>query len=314
MIIPLEQRINELLQHTRIESLHIPQWFGDLKVDVLREDLIHPEVSGNKLRKLKYNLLEAEQLGRRSLLTFGGAYSNHIAATAAAGKLFGFKTIGIIRGDELNAHSNETLRKAVADGMQLLFWSREAYKRRNEAATLASLQEEYPEAFIIPEGGSNELGVQGCAEILRFPYDLSGYDFIVCPCGTATTFVGLICSLNEGQKALGISVLKENYLQQSVENQLSCIPCQSKEWVLNSTFHMGGYGRIIGPLIDFIGEFFKLSGIFAEPVYTGKMIYAIRELSQEYYFPTGSKLLLIHTGGLQGWNGYADVNPFKTRI
>lgn len=307
----LIEKIDLLLANSRVDEIDVPELFGNYRVSLLREDLIHPEVSGNKLRKLKYNLLEAEKLGKSTILTFGGAYSNHIAATATAGKLFGFKTIGVIRGDELNADSNETLRKAKADGMELLFWSREEYRKRNESLIISGLQKNYPAAFIVPEGGSNSLGIQGCTEILRTPNDCENFDQIICSLGTATTFVGLICSLKKEQKALGISVLKESYLQQSVENQLAAIPCQSKDWVINSTHHVGGYARVNEQLIDFIRRFFELSGIFVEPVYTGKMLFALSKLCQEYYFPPNSKLLAIHTGGLQGWNGFSDLSPLK---
>ncbi|MES2627972.1 MAG: pyridoxal-phosphate dependent enzyme [Bacteroidota bacterium] len=308
----LEEKINQLLSNSRIDVLHAPELFGEYSVHLLREDLIHPEISGNKLRKLKYNLLEAERLGKNELITFGGAYSNHIAATAAAGHLFGFRTRGIIRGDELTADSNETLQKAASLGMDFEFWSRTDYRLKDDPEVLKNLHHSFPGAYIIPEGGANNLGIQGCAELLKRPSDCSGYTHVVCATGTATTLVGLICSLKPGQKALGISVLKENYLQQYVENQLSGKACGAGDWEINSTHHHGGYARVNKPLIDFICRFISLTGTFAEPVYTGKMLFALSKMCQEYYFAPDSKMLAIHTGGLQGWNGFADLNPLKT--
>ena len=184
----LETEINQLLQNSRVQIME-NHGLPVAALHLLREDLIHPEISGNKLRKLKYNLLEANRLGYKTLLTFGGAYSNHIAATAAAGQLFGFKTIGIIRGDELNAESNPTLREASEKGMLLKFISRIAYQERNNEAFLEQLKNEYPGAFIIPEGGANKLGLKGCGEIIP-PYP--DYTHVVCACGTGTTLAGIV--------------------------------------------------------------------------------------------------------------------------
>lgn len=303
--------IDNLLANSIIQELNIPELFGDYTLHLLREDLIHPEISGNKLRKLKYNLLEAKRLGKKQLVTFGGAYSNHIAATAAAGKLVGFDTVGIIRGDELSEESNETLQRAASNGMKFEFWPRESYKDRNDGALLAKLALRFPEAFIIPEGGSNNLGLQGCREIVSYPNPTQSYSHLVCACGTGTTLAGLVSGLKSGQKALGISVLAGNFLSKDAGNQLAAIDCQTQDWEINSSFHFGGYARISGPLIEFIERFYELSGTFAEPVYTGKMLFAIHQLSKNHYFPENSRILALHTGGLQGWNGFADLNPFK---
>ncbi len=310
-MISLVNKIDALLSNSTVQKLHVPEFFGEYDISIAREDLIHPEISGNKLRKLKYNLLEAERLGKKQILTFGGAYSNHIAATAAAGREFGFETIGIIRGEELSADSNETLKKASEDGMRLHFWSRSDYKMRSDKQLLLRLETDFPDAWLIPEGGANFLGIQGCGEIISGLSNLGSYTHILTPCGTATTLVGLICKLQKHQKAIGISVLKENFLNQAVENQLACMPSVYGSWEINSTQVGQGYAQADGQLIEFIGRFFELSGIFAEPVYTGKMLLALQQLCQEYYFPTASKILVIHTGGLQGWNGFTGLNPFK---
>jgi len=294
----LEDRINRLLGNSCVQPLII----GDLPVrgiDILREDLIHPEVSGNKLRKLKYNLLEAERTGTDTLITFGGAYSNHIAATAAAGKLFGFKTIGIIRGDELNPESNDTLKKAGENGMTLHFMSRKEYSQRNDPAYVRQVQEKFPGAFLIPEGGSNILGLKGCTEILKKEHSL--YSHVICACGTGATLAGIASSLNINQKAIGIAVLKGDFLTAEVQNFLTKIECRSSSWDVVSSYNFDGYGKFSDHLVDFITDFHRINHIFAEPIYTGKMLYGTFDLCKLGYFPRSSRILVIHTGGLQGW-------------
>lgn len=185
-------------------------------LDIKRLDLVHPQISGNKFFKLKYNLLAAKEQGLSSILTFGGAYSNHIAATAYAAHLFGLKSIGIIRGEELAGKPlNPTLAKAQSLGMQLHFVSRHEYRLRNEANYLKQLQQQFPQTYIIPEGGTNELAVQGCQEILS-QYDLEQYDVICCAVGTGGTISGLIERSAVHQKILGFSALKGDFLQQEI--------------------------------------------------------------------------------------------------
>lgn len=307
----LERHIDALLANSRIDKLYLPTLFGEVKVDLLRDDLIHPEVSGNKLRKLKYNLLAASDAGKQTILTFGGAYSNHIAATAAAGKMFGFRTVGIIRGDELNADSNPTLRQAAANGMELRFVSREEYRGFREGDGVRQLTDSELDAWIIPEGGSNALGIKGCAEISRGREE---YSHFICALGTGTTLAGIVSGMKSGQRADGIDVVGGNFLTQAVENQLTEIGVSSSGWAVHSSFAMGGYARFPERLIGFIVDFQELSGIFAEPVYTGKMLSAISKLGQEGYFSEQASILAVHTGGLQGWQGFADLNPFKNKF
>jgi 1-aminocyclopropane-1-carboxylate deaminase len=190
---------------------------GVINISIKRLDLVHPHISGNKFFKLKYNLLAAQQQGYKKLLTFGGAYSNHIAATAFAAQHFGFQSIGMIRGEELASQPfNPTLQTAHNLGMQLNFVSRTKYRLRHQAEYLQQLQQQYPQAFIIPEGGSNALAIQGTQEILS-PDDLENYDVICCAVGTGGTIVGIIESSSEQQQVLGFSALKGDFLKQDIQ-------------------------------------------------------------------------------------------------
>ena len=275
-----------------------------IRLFMLRTDQNHPEISGNKLYKLKYNLIAAREQKKDTILTFGGAFSNHIAATAAAGKEYGFKTIGIIRGEE-SSMNNPTLSLAKTNGMHLHFVSRELY--RNKAALL-----EYTEAtfgkdiYIVPEGGSNTEGVKGCMEItssISIPFDI-----ICCACGTGATLSGIILSLKEGQKALGFQVLKaENYIQQEVKNWLERFAQQDKNnWQINEEFHFGGYAKTSPELSAFIKTFQKKHQIPLDHVYTAKMMYGIMELIKNDHFPKNSTIIAVHTGGLQGNKRFED--------
>jgi 1-aminocyclopropane-1-carboxylate deaminase len=261
-----------------------PSWLPDnIQAAMLRLDLLHPEVSGNKWFKLKYNL---EAAGNRSILTFGGAYSNHIAATAAACELAGLPAIGIIRGEK-PAHLSHTLQLAMAKGMQLEFISREAY-RQKETTDWNKL---YPDAFIIPEGGNNEAGARGCRDILSLA-DTSSFTHILCATGTGTTLAGLISSAKPHQQVQGYVVLKgATCLQEQV-----VLLTQGTNWKLVHDYHGGGYARTSPELISFINNFYRQTQIPLDVVYTGKLVWGF----SQSHFPPGSKILLIHTGGLQG--------------
>ncbi len=272
----------------------------EISLFLKREDLIHPEVSGNKFRKLKYNLKLAKAQGKTKLLSFGGAYSNHIAALAAAGKIEGFSTIGVIRGEELGGgnlqktlEKNTTLQKAVNDGMQLYFISRSLYRQKHTYSFLMQLQKQFGSVFIIPEGGTNALAVRGCEEILD-QEDFS-FDYICCSCATAGTFAGLVNASSVNQKLIGFSALKENFL----ETQLSTL-VRKKNWSINRDFHFGGYAKINTDLIAFINRFYIEQKIPLDPVYTSKMMYGIFEQIRCGKIPRKSRILAIHTGGLQG--------------
>jgi 1-aminocyclopropane-1-carboxylate deaminase len=266
-----------------------------------REDLLHNSISGNKFRKLKYNLLAAQAQQQHTLLTFGGAYSNHIAAVAAAGKQFGFNTIGIIRGEELadKIHDNKTLQKAQANGMQLHFISRSAYRDKQSLAIIESLKQQFGEFYLIPEGGSNSLAVQGCSEILS-EQDKTDFDYICCAVGTGGTIAGIIQSAATNQKVLGFPALKGIFLFDEIRQWLPEPLKHSSNWDLNLDYHCGGYAKITAELTDFVAWFYQHTGIEIEPIYTGKMLFGIFDLIKKDYFPANSQILAIHTGGLQG--------------
>lgn len=277
-----------------------------VEVSVLRLDLMHPWVNGNKWFKLKYNLLAAKEQNYTTILTFGGAYSNHIYATAAAGNLLGFRTIGVIRGDE-RLPLNPTLSFAVAQGMQLIYVDRETYRQRDTAELYADLRQGFGEVFIIPEGGCNLNGVRGCTEILSEV--TAGFDTICVACGTATTLAGLILSLQPKQRSLGFPVLKNGeFLKHDITKLLtqylaSGLPTPSRNpatsWELVCDYHFGGYGKVNHELVSFSHEFTQIHSIPLDYVYTAKMFYGVMDLISKGRIE-GDRLLLIHTGGLQG--------------
>ena len=280
-----------------------------IQLYVYRLDLNHKDISGNKLFKLHYNLLEAKkqnlptgQAGKKTILTFGGAFSNHIAATAAAGKEEGFNTIGIIRGEEL-AELNPTLKFAKACGMKLHFSSRTLYQ--NKEALYKEVKEKFANEnyYLIPEGGSNELGIKGCEEITKnIPID---FDVICCPCGTGATFSGLTLSLKEHQHAIGFQVLKgEKYIQHEVENWLKHFKSTKKNWEINEDYHFGGYAKLKPNLLEFMLQFERENSIPLDYIYTGKMMFGIYDLIKKGKFKKGQTIIAIHTGGLQGNKGF----------
>jgi len=271
---------------------------SDYKLVIRREDLIHPFISGNKFRKLKYNLLEAKRLQKNTLLTFGGAFSNHIAALAYAGKENGFKTIGIIRGEELAAKiaSNPTLKFAQSFGMQFLFVSRTDYKLKTSSKFIETLKAKFGDFYLIPEGGTNALAVKGCEEILSSNDD--EYDYICCCVGTGGTISGLINASKAHQKILGFPALKGDFLQQDIRKFAN-----KTNWKLITDYHFGGYGKINTELVSFINKFKSDYNIPLDPIYTGKMMFGIFDLMEKGFFLKHSKILIIHTGGLQGIAG-----------
>ena len=265
---------------------------------IKREDLIHPFVSGNKFRKLKYNLLQAKAENHDTLLTFGGAFSNHIAAVAYAGQEQGFKTIGIIRGDELRdkISENPTLTFAQNCGMQFEFVTREQYRLKNDISFLEKLKENFSRFYHIPEGGTNALAIKGCQEILT-EGDVD-FDFVCCSIGTGGTISGIINTILPHQKVLGFPSLKGDFLKDEIRNFV-----QNQNWELITDYHFGGYGKVNEELITFINQFYNENKIPIDPIYTGKMVFGVIDLISENYFPANSKILLIHTGGIQGIQG-----------
>lgn len=282
-----------IVQTTKID---VPD--TSVEVFVRREDLIHPFVSGNKFRKLKYNLLEAKKGGHKTILTFGGAYSNHIAATAFAAFENGLESIGIVRGEELESEidANPTLSFAKSCGMKFKFISREDYRNKSENTFLEDLKSEFGNFYLLPEGGTNDLAVRGCEEILT-PKD-AVYDF-VCTCvGTGGTIAGIINSSFSHQKILGFPALKGDFLQKDIRKF-----AVNENWKLVDAYHFGGYGKVTPDLIAFMNSFYSEYKILLDPIYTSKMVFGVLDLIKSNYFPENSKILLIHSGGLQGIEG-----------
>ncbi len=276
-------------------KLNLP---NDISVFMKREDRIHPFVSGNKYRKLKYNLEKAQSQGYKTLLTFGGAYSNHIAATAVAAQQQGFRAIGVIRGEELHnlIDENPTLRFAQSCGMKFKFISREAYRVKNAPAFVNDLRSEFGDFFLIPEGGTNTLAVRGCEEILTSGDAM--FDYICCPVGTGGTISGLINCSKLGQQVLGFPALKGDFLREEIRKFAN-----NDRWKLITDYHFGGYAKINEDLVRFLNDFKRQTQIPLDPVYTGKMMYGILDLVKKGYFKEGTQILAIHTGGLQGIAG-----------
>ena len=265
--------------------------YNGYQLGVLRLDEIHPEISGNKWFKLKYNLEQAIIENKQTILTFGGAYSNHIAATAAACKLAGFQSIGIMRGETSSA-SNATLALAKENGMHLEFVSRELYKQKSEQAYLQALQAEYPDAYIIPEGGDNALGQKGCEEILS--NSTTDYDLIFCAHGTGTTFKGIAKSLLPHQKLMAINVLK----YEATSDLLNAS--------INNEYHFGGYAKHKKELLEFKIWFESRYHIPLDYVYTAKLMFGVFDLMKQGILSIDKKIVIIHSGGLQGNKGYEE--------
>jgi 1-aminocyclopropane-1-carboxylate deaminase len=279
-------------------------------------------VSGNKFRKMKYNLLYMRNTNIKRLLTFGGAFSNHIHATAAAGRLFGIETIGVIRGEEADSLS-PTLRFARECGMILHFVNRTDY--REKEVLMNSLKAQFSDFYYLPEGGTNDLALHGTAEIVgEIETQLGGIspDFISVPCGTGGTIAGIISAANTPTHVLGFSALKGDFLQHEVTNLLnmpknafyteggqSAISNEIKNennqnWSINTQFHFGGYARWTPELIDFINYFKEKHGIALDPIYTGKMVFGLYKLIESGAIPPNSTVVAVHTGGLQGIEGF----------
>lgn len=272
---------------------------SNVRADMLRLDLLHPEISGNKWFKLKYNLTQAEKEKNPTILTFGGGWSNHIAATAAACHLLGFKSIGIIRGEELKPDSTPTLTTALHDGMQLHFISRERYREKEKPDYINSLNKKFDFPYIIPEGGNNKHGIKGCKEILSFCKP-DNYTHICCAVGTGATLTGIIESASFHHRILGFPVLKATAcLKERIEEQLD-ERGRSIRWELITPYHFGGFAKKTRQLLDFMKDFDDINNIRLDLVYTAKMMFGIADLIGKNYFPAGSRILTIHTGGLQG--------------
>jgi 1-aminocyclopropane-1-carboxylate deaminase len=283
-----------------------------IAVQVKRDDQIHHIISGNKWRKLKYNLRYAKSIGADGVITFGGCFSNHIHACAFACQLQQLPVIGIIRGEERN-QDNYTLAWAKHWGMQLSFVDRKTYRLRSEESYLKQLQQQYPNHFIIPEGGSNSLALTGVAEVINELKLQSDFDTIITPVGSGGTLAGLIIGDQSQHNLLGIAVLKQKgYLEDEVKALLPPGDKDQQNWRIAHQFHRGGYAKFSTQDAEEIRHFSDIVGIDFEPVYSGKMILALLELVKSGYFPAYHRIVLLHTGGLQGLAGMFErglLNP-----
>ncbi len=264
---------------------------------MLRLDLLDEDISGNKWFKLKKNIEEAKRLCKKQIITFGGAFSNHIAATAKACSIAGFDSIGIIRGEEI---ANHTLKKAALNGMKLRFVSRGLY--RDKQQLLAWLAQEYnlDESLVIPEGGANAAGIEGCKEIVSLIN--CTFNYIAVACGTGTTLAGIMQQLNHNQKGLGISALKGGaFLYDEIINGIPKNKCQNLEII--EQYHFGGYAKYSPELLIFIKDFYMKYNIKLDFIYTAKLMFGLFDLIQQNYFPENATIIAIHSGGLQGNEG-----------
>jgi 1-aminocyclopropane-1-carboxylate deaminase len=273
---------------------------------IKRDDLLAPQPNdpfcGNKWRKLQYNLLQAKEEGYDKLLTFGGAYSNHLAAVASAGNHLGFASIGMVRGEIVD---NPTLALAQRNGMKLHFVDRTTYRKKKESEYLRQLEDRFGKVYILPEGGTNPAAYPGCAA-------LAEEIMMQCPerpthlalaCGTGGTLTGLLSGLPQPNPphVIGISVLKGNFMTGEIEQQLAALGQNYTNWEVHSHFHHGGYARQSPELMAFIQAFYEQHGILLEPVYTGKLFFALYALLDQGYFPAGSRVVGVHTGGMQSF-------------
>lgn len=283
---PIIQIENELLEKSKVELF------------IKREDLNHPDVSGNKWWKLKYNLAEAVNGRCTKVLTFGGAYSNHLYATAAAAYMLGLESIGIVRGEE-TLPLNATLSFCKERGMHLEYISREKYRQKNDPVFLASLRKRFGDIYVIPEGGTNALAIKGVEEWAAIISKEADFDYLCLPVGTGGTIAGLINAIPEKQ-IVGFSSLKGgSFLENEVGKWLRG---DYNNWKINTEYHFGGYGKRDHRLMDFIQQFRAQHNIPLDPVYTGKMLFGVIQMIAQHKFSPGSTILAIHTGGLQKIN------------
>ena len=295
----------KLLEH-KIPIVEIPIE-SKVRLFIKREDLTHPEISGNKYWKMFYNVKKylEKEVSERKIITFGGAFSNHIAAASALGNEFGIETLGIIRGNELEDswQENPTLFSAHQNGMSFRFVTRETYRYKERL--MAELQEEFPESLVVPEGGTNENAVEGIQYMLTD--ETKDFDYICSAVGTGGTVSGLSKFAQPHQKIIGFKAVKDN----SLENRIKNLSKKDNFTLVDASD--GGFGKITDENVRFINEFYQYFGIVLEPVYTGKMLRKIFEMIADDYFPANSKILAFHTGGLQGIVGANEMLKKKNR-
>ncbi len=280
----------------------LPGVSNNVNLFMKRTDLVHPVISGNKWYKMKYNIVEMKKLGLDTLLTFGGAFSNHIHAAAHAGKIFGFKTIGLIRGEE-HLPLNPTLQAAVDDGMELHYVDRTTFRKRETEEFLNSIRERFGDVYILPVGGTNKIALKGCAEIID-QIDID-YNYICSASGSGGTFAGLVAGLKGSKQAIAFPALKGGeFLEEVISDLVSEYTGETfSNWGLNTDYHFGGFAKLTKELIDFTHEFNELNGFELDYIYTNKMMFGIADLIKKGFFKSGETIVAIHSGGLQGNEG-----------
>ena len=288
-----------------LQKLDIPL-FKDLGIDLFikRDDLLHPEISGNKWRKLKYNLFELEKSDKSGFITFGGAYSNHLHAVAAAGKEFDFVTVGIVRGEK-PAILSSTLKNCLDLGMKLVFVSREEYRLKEKSNPIAEIIGSHSELILLPEGGANHFALKGCAEIMdeiTVPFD-----YLCLACGTGATMAGILSSNRKDFQTIGFPVLKGgDFIADEIRQLLQIANNEQRTFELKTDYHFGGYAKNTLELLEFMREFETQTSIQLEQVYTGKMMFGVFDLAKKSFFKRGDQIIVLHTGGLQGILGVLD--------
>ncbi len=291
------QHVNE--EAAVVLSVSLPNVLSEVNVFMKRIDLVHPVISGNKWYKTKYNIAAMMEEGKDTLLTFGGAFSNHIHATVAAGKAFGFKTIGLIRGEE-HLPLNETLQYAVDNGMELHYIDRTRFRERESESFLNEIKNKFGDVYILPLGGTNKIALKGCAEIVE-QIDID-YDYICSASGSGGTFAGIVAGLNGNKKGIAFPALKGGaFLEEIISNLVFEYSGKSfSNWSLNTDYHFGGFAKLTKELVEFSKEFEKLNSFELDYIYTNKMMFGIAELIKSGYFKSGETIVAIHSGGLQG--------------
>ena len=281
------------LKKAILQPINLPENFK-VNLFLLRLDLIDDEISGNKWFKLKYNLQDVIRAKKTKLLTFGGAFSNHIAATAKACNMAGIKSVGIIRGENVENH---TLQLAAAYGMELKFVSRNLYRNKEELMQWLSNEINLSQCYIVPEGGANQLGIEGCKEIV--PLINMPFDYVAMACGTGTTLSGIVQSIHKNQVGLGFAALKGGaFLVDDINNSIGNQTAGT--FAIIDKYHFGGYAKHNSELLNFINKFELEQNTKLDFVYTAKMMYGIYDLIQHNYFPENATIVAIHSGGLQG--------------
>jgi 1-aminocyclopropane-1-carboxylate deaminase len=276
-----------------------------VEVDILRLDTIDSLAPGNKWFKLVPNLVAARHANATRLISFGGAYSNHLHALAALGHVKGFETIGCVRADRGDPLT-PTLLDAKSWGMTLHYLSRSDYRRRNEREFITEILAQYPNSYLIPEGGANKIGAGGCGKIVDLiPNRGSDYTALVLACGTGTTLAGIASMIADGVRVIGVPVLKaEKFMARDISAMLAVLGADRDNWQLDHRFYGGAYARLPQAVVEHMQTFECHNGILLDPVYTAKASYAVQSMINNQEFPTGSRILLVHTGGLQGRRGF----------